>query len=213
MKFVTSTFVTLALASVALGHGALVAVQGENGVTGKGIGIVDSTPRDGTRRDPFQADTSIIRDREITAGTAGVCGRTLAGGNNANPELTQVRAMIDGGQMPTMFKDGTVKMTLHQINGDGGGPYTCQMSVDMGATFTDMEVVTNIPGENSRSRAKATDFPLVARATTLPDGPAMVRCRNAARAGPFGGCVMVAPPAAAAPAKRSLNASVEEDEY
>lgn len=64
------------------------------------FGIIASTPRDGTTRRPFQQDTSIIRDREITSGKAGfviyhlqfvtralhfmpsVCGRTLAGGNN-----------------------------------------------------------------------------------------------------------------------------------
>ncbi|EUC64911.1 CAS1 protein [Rhizoctonia solani AG-3 Rhs1AP] len=35
-------------------HGALVAVTGTNGVDGQGFGVVDSTPRDGTRRNPFQ---------------------------------------------------------------------------------------------------------------------------------------------------------------
>lgn len=60
-----------------------------------------------------------------------------------------------------------------------------------------MTVTTNVPGRNSRSRAKATDFPLVAQApagtacTGGPDGNAcIVRCRNDARAGPFGGCAV-----------------------
>lgn len=78
-------------------------------------------------------------------------------------------------------------------------PYTCEMSADAtGTTFTPMTVITNVPGTNSRSRAKATDFPLVAQAapgaacTGGPNGDAcIVRCRNAARAGPFGGCAVV----------------------
>jgi hypothetical protein len=71
-----------ALASEVYGHGAMVAITGANGVTAIGMGIDTSTPRDGTRRRPFQQDTSIIRDREIESGRAGACGRTLEGGNN-----------------------------------------------------------------------------------------------------------------------------------
>jgi hypothetical protein len=46
------------------------------------FGIIESTPRDGSRAKPFQQDTSVIRDREIASGKTGVCGRTSAGGNN-----------------------------------------------------------------------------------------------------------------------------------
>ena len=55
-------------------------------------------------------------------------------------------------------------MTVHQVNGDGAGPYTCDVSADAsGQNFVAMKVTTNVPGENSRSRAKAEDFPLVAQ--------------------------------------------------
>ncbi|CAE6437016.1 unnamed protein product [Rhizoctonia solani] len=95
--------------------------------------------------------------------------------------------------------DGSVTMTVHQVNGDGAGPYTCDVSADAsGQNFVAMKVTTNVPGENSRSNAKATDFPLVAQmpaGTTCTGGPGgdacIMRCRNAARAGPFGGCVPV----------------------
>lgn len=70
------------LATFVHGHGALVSVTGANGVNGIGMGIDTSTPRTGTTRKPFQQDTSIIRDKEIASGTAGVCGRTLEGGSN-----------------------------------------------------------------------------------------------------------------------------------
>ena len=50
-------------------------------------------------------------------------------------------------------------MTLHQVNGDGAGPYECMIdSTGAGTQWTAMQVTTNVPGTNSRSKAKATDF-------------------------------------------------------
>ncbi|KAH7341272.1 hypothetical protein B0J17DRAFT_567547 [Rhizoctonia solani] len=204
----SSVLLILAAISSVNAHGALVAVTGSNGVDGQGFGIVETTPRDGTRRQPFQTDTSIIRDREIASGDAGPCGRTLAGG--VNDMTAQMEAAASAG-LPAAAADGTVTMTIHQINGDGAGPYTCDVSADAsGQNFAAMKVVTNVPGQNSRSKAKATDFPLVAQmpaGTTCTGGPngdaCIVRCRNAARAGPFGGCAAVTNPDAGAPAGNS----------
>ncbi|CCO28515.1 hypothetical protein BN14_02510 [Rhizoctonia solani AG-1 IB] len=72
---ISSILLVLAAISSVNAHGALVNVAGSNGVDGQGFGIVESTPRDGTRRQPFQTDTSIIRDREIASGDAGPYGR------------------------------------------------------------------------------------------------------------------------------------------
>jgi hypothetical protein len=55
-------------------------------------------------------------------------------------------------------------MTLHQINGDGAGPYTCDVNADgTGQTFQAMQVTQNVPGRRGNSNAEATDFQLVAR--------------------------------------------------
>ena len=86
-----------ALATSVHGHGAMVAVTGANGITAIGMGIDTSTPRDGTRRNPFQQDTSIIRDNEIASGEAGPCGRTLAGGVN------DVAASVEGKPLWTLI--------------------------------------------------------------------------------------------------------------
>lgn len=220
-----SVLFALATASSVAAHGALVAIKGDNGVTAQGFGIVESTPRDGTNRNPFQTDTSIIRDREIASGDAGPCGRTLAGG--VNDMASQLEAASSAG-LPSASSDGTLTMTIHQINGDGAGPYECGVSADAsGKTFAAMKVLTNVPGQNSRSNAKATDFALVAQmpaGTTCTGGPngdaCVVRCRNAARAGPFGGCAAVtnAAPAAGAGAaaagakKTTRDATVAEAE-
>lgn len=206
-----------ALATSVHGHGAMVAVTGANGVTAMGMGVDPSTPRDGTRRNPFQQDSSIIRDEEIASGEAGPCGRTLAGGVNNVASGVEIASSAG---LPSMSTTGQVSMTIHQVNGDGAGPYTCAISTDAtGTNFVPMTIITNVPGQNSRSRARATAFPLVAQAapgtacTGGPNGDAcIVRCRNDANAGPFGGCAVVtgaqvtpppaavAPPVAAAPA-------------
>ncbi|KAF7320122.1 putative gEgh 16 [Mycena kentingensis (nom. inval.)] len=193
MLFQQIAFLAIALCSTVHAHGTITAVQGANGVQAAGFGVLADTPRDGTRRRPFQQDTSIIRDREIERGDAGACGRTLAGGNN--DVATQLAAASQAG-LPTTDENGALTMTLHQINGDGAGPYTCEVSTDGGNTFTAATVTTQVPGDNGRSRARAEDFPLVA---TVPAGTAcaagpngdacIMRCRNPARAGPFGSCV------------------------
>jgi hypothetical protein len=207
--------VSFAFAAQVSAHGVITAVSGaSNGNTGKAFAVVDSTPRDGSRRNPFQQDASIIRDEEIADGKAGPCGRTLAGGKT---DVTAAMAEAESAGLPDVGADGTVEMTLHQINGDGAGPYTCGVSTDgTGQSFVDMTVTTNVPGKNSRSRAKATDFALVAKmpagasCTGGSDGQTcLIMCRNDANAGPFGGCVAVtqATADAAAPAAAAGNAT------
>ncbi|EUC61145.1 GEgh16 protein, putative [Rhizoctonia solani AG-3 Rhs1AP] len=65
-----------ALVSLVTAHATIVSVQGANSIDGAGMGIDPTTPRDGTRANPFQRDTSIIRDNEINSGRVGPCGRT-----------------------------------------------------------------------------------------------------------------------------------------
>lgn len=65
----------------------------------------------------------------------------------------------NGGNMPQITPGGMVMMTLHQVNGDGAGPYECMIdSTGAGTQWETMQVATNVPGTNSRSQAKAQDF-------------------------------------------------------
>jgi len=177
-------------------HGTITGVTGANGVQAAGFGIIASTPRDGSTPVPFEQDTSVIRNVEIDSGKTGVCGRTKAGGNN--DVAAQLAAASQAG-LPTAAADGSVTMTLHQVNQDGAGPYTCDVSGDGGNTFQAATVTQQVPGTFGLSFAKATDFPLTAQipagmaCTAGPSGNAcIVRCRNPALAGPFGSCVAVA---------------------
>ncbi|KAJ7169712.1 hypothetical protein C8R46DRAFT_1217368 [Mycena filopes] len=184
-------------------HGTITGVTGANGVQAAGFGILASTPRNGASPKPFEQDTSVIRDKEIASGKVGVCGRTAAGGNN--DVATQLAAASQAG-LPSAAADGSVTMTLHQVNQDGAGPFTCDVSGDGGNTFQAATVTTNVPGKFGLSFAAAKDFPLVAQmpagmaCTAGPNGDACImRCRNPALAGPFGAAAPVAA-AAAAPA-------------
>jgi hypothetical protein len=125
----------------------------------------------------------------------------------------------NGATLPQVSQGGALMMTVHQVNGDGAGPYTCMIdATGTGTNWTPIQVTQNIDG-NARGRnndQQMQDLPL---SVAIPadqtctgtvagqSNVCMVRCENPARAGPFGGCVPIqmagaaaAAPAAAAPA-------------
>jgi len=196
MLFQSSLIALFAAAQLVAGHGAIIKAVGDQGGAGSAIGVDPNTPRDGTKRNPFQQDSTRFK-----GDNAATCGQTLGGGENDIVAGTKAVMAQMGGQLPQISPGGSISMTLHQVNGDGAGPYTCQIdSAGDGSAFTDMQVTTQVAGKNSRSNAKAVDLPLKA---AVPAGQTcggnvagvsnvcMVRCMNAARAGPFGGCVPV----------------------
>ncbi|KAG9083386.1 hypothetical protein FS749_006067 [Ceratobasidium sp. UAMH 11750] len=161
--------------SLAAAHGLITAVHGNNGVTGAGMGVDSTTPRNGVTAKPYQQDTSIIRDSGIMTGKVGPCGRT------------KQRGAIDI----------DAEMAVNQ---DGAGPYTCDVSANGSKTFKYAKVTKNIVGIPliGLSLAAAKDFPLNVqmpsgmRCAGGPNGDAcIVRCRNTTPAGPFGSCVIV----------------------
>ncbi|EMD90521.1 hypothetical protein COCC4DRAFT_95241, partial [Bipolaris maydis ATCC 48331] len=202
-------FSLLASSSLVAGHGAIIAATGNAGGAGSAIGVDPNTPRDGTNRNPFQQDSTRFR-----GDAAATCGETLGGGANDIQAGTAKVMQLNGATLPQVTAGGQVMMTVHQVNSDGAGPYTCMIdATGTGTAWQPMTVTQNLPG-NDRGRNRATqlqDQPLTA---TVPAGMqctgtvagqsnvCMVRCQNPARAGPFGGCVPVqmAGAAAAAPA-------------
>ncbi|KAM0539818.1 hypothetical protein ACHAO7_011810 [Fusarium culmorum] len=62
-------------------HGVVVSVEGANGVSMPGLSIADGTPRDCSSNGcGSQADTAIIRDRELGTSEASALGRTQGNG-------------------------------------------------------------------------------------------------------------------------------------
>ncbi|TQW00497.1 hypothetical protein V2A60_001576 [Cordyceps javanica] len=104
--------------------------------------------------------------------------------------------------LPTSDSNGVVSMVYRQINQDGAGPLTAAVDGTSGGTdanaFQQAEVVKDVPGlgVGGLSLATNTEFPLQVK---MPAGMTcegtvggvqnvcIVRVRNSAAAGPFGG--------------------------
>ncbi|KAK3390884.1 CAS1 protein [Podospora didyma] len=214
------TLILLTVAELVSGHGAIVKAVGDAGGVGMALGIDTTTPRDGTRRNPFQRDTT-----RFQGDAADTVGETLAGGDNEIEAGTRAILAETGQQLPQVTRLGDVQMTLHQVNADGGGPYACSINADGTAeTWKNLTVTMNVPGKNGNNReGAATDFPLnvaIPKDQTCTgtvagqDNVCLVRCQNPARAGPFGGVVPIqlAGVADAAQARRGLALSVKRSE-
>ncbi|KAH7024456.1 uncharacterized protein B0I36DRAFT_250867, partial [Microdochium trichocladiopsis] len=193
----------LAAGQLVSGHAAITQATGDLGGAGSALGIIADTPRDGTGRKPFQQDATAFRGQ-----AADVCGRTLAGGDNDIEKGTAAilaanAAAGNSTQLPQVSAGGKLTMTLHQVNADGAGAYTCMIdATGTGAKWVPITVSTNVDGSarGVNQKGSKTDNVLVA---DIPAGQTctgtvagqsnvcMVRCQNPARAGPFGGCVPV----------------------
>lgn len=273
-----------ALAACASAHGVVTEITGANGVTMPGLTIQDGTPRDCSSNGcGSQADTAIIRDRDIASGKATPLGRTQgngpvdaavmigafmgqgaappanqgasgsvgvedniqqaqkkrqflagllgggaggAGGKGGNAGATGIAGLLGGGGaksngppearvaaatgagsssgLPTCADDGTVTMTLRQINQDGAGPFTADVDGTSGGTdeaaMQKATVTQDVPGLGVQgiSLATNTEFEMKVQMpagmtcdATVAGTPnvCVMRVRNGAAAGPFGGSV------------------------
>lgn len=142
----------------------------------------------------------------LTGGrTGGNKAKTGAGTKTETPEETSVAATAGQGStsgLPTCADDGSITMTFRQINQDGAGPMEAAVDGTSGgqdpAAFKTAEVTQDVPGIGfgGLSTATNTDFPLTVQ---MPEGMTcdatvgdaqnvcIVRVRNNAIAGPFGG--------------------------
>ncbi|KAI1384805.1 uncharacterized protein F4822DRAFT_416305 [Hypoxylon trugodes] len=95
-----SLIATSGLLAVVSGHGLVTSIQGANGVVMPGLSVADGTPRDCSSNScGSQADTSIIRDREIASGKASPLGRTQ--GNGPVDAATMIQNFMGGATAPT----------------------------------------------------------------------------------------------------------------
>ncbi|POR33188.1 Uncharacterized protein TPAR_06640 [Tolypocladium paradoxum] len=197
LKSILATSALLAAQLVA-GHSAITNAVGNAGGTGMALGIDTNTPRDGTRRNPFQQDATRFRGQ-----SASTVGETLKGGANSIESGTSAIMAETGDKLPQVTQGGELTMTLHQVNADGAGPYRCMINADGTAqSWENIQVTQNVEG-NQRGRnnaGSASDHPLKVAipanqqctgAVAGENNVCMVRCQNPARAGPFGGVVPV----------------------
>lgn len=114
--------------------------------------------RNCTSISPCQQDATIIRDAEIAANIVNECGRTELSGNIDIGENTE--NALAAGEV-TQVKAGTkLKVTVHQVNADGAGPYFCDLEEtgNTGKFTTNLTVEHNVPGANGFSQDKTKDF-------------------------------------------------------
>ncbi|KAJ4340604.1 hypothetical protein N0V95_007452 [Ascochyta clinopodiicola] len=286
--YISQFALVAALAASVSAHGVVTQIQGANGVNMPGLTVADGTPRDCSSNGcGSQADTAIIRDRDIASGKATPLGRTqgngpvdasvmvaafmgsgaapptnqgasgsvgvednlpknaqggagagarrrqllgglLGGGGGAGGAAgaTGIAGLLGGGGtkavgppeagvaaaqgagastgLPTCADDGTVTMTLRQINQDGAGPFTADVDGTSGGTdeaaMQSATVTKDVPGLGVQgiSLATSTEFQMKVQ---MPQGMTcdatvagtpnvcVMRVRNGAAAGPFGGSV------------------------
>lgn len=159
----------LALIPLVAAHGAIIKATAPAGGSGMALGVDTSTPRDGTRRDPFQADSTRFK-----GANAATVGQTVGGGENDLEAGTKAIIAETGDQLPQIEAGGQIQLTVHQVNGDGAGPYACMVNSDATAqTWTDIKVTTNVPGDNGRNRVSSLPSPLYTHTHThihkMPD--------------------------------------------
>ncbi|WYZ43578.1 hypothetical protein EsH8_VII_000014 [Colletotrichum jinshuiense] len=195
----TSIVYTSAFLAVAQGHGVLLNAVGDSGAS-VGFLVDPNIARNCTNINPCQQDATIIRDAEINANVVNECGRTEIAGNIDIGENTE--NALAAGQVTKVKAGSQIQVTIHQVNADGAGPYSCDLdptSNSLGGTGQiPLEVTNNVPGVNGFSQAKTQQFnvtvtlPADLKCTGASTGDVCtVRCRNNAVAGPFGGCFAV----------------------
>ncbi|RDW94430.1 hypothetical protein BP5796_00193 [Coleophoma crateriformis] len=195
----SSILYSAALVSLASAHGVILAAQGDAGSPASvGFQVDASIARNCTGISPCQQDTTIIRDSEITQNIVNECGRTELTGNIDVGENTE--AALAAKAVTSVKAGSSVTVTLHQVNADGAGPYSCDidMTSNAGIISQNLTVTNNVPGVNGLSSAKTTDFNITVQMPTnlkcvgaSTGNVCTVRCRNNAVAGPFGGCFAV----------------------
>jgi hypothetical protein len=116
--------------------------------------------RNCTTISPCQQDATLIRQAEIEANIVNECGRTELTGNIDIGEETE--NALAAGAVTQVTRGSSVDVTIHQVNADGAGPYSCDLDVTSNGKRLSgqipLEVQNNVPGVNGFSQAKAQAF-------------------------------------------------------
>lgn len=188
------------MAPFVAGHALIISVQGlvdgkQAGPVGQAIGYDRSVPLNGDLR-----HVPIFNQRGIA--TWNGCGQNILTGTLLAAKVAQ--AQVGRGEIAQALAGGQVFMVLHQVNGDGNGPFIC--GIDAAATaargsFKKLEIAKQVPGANPELNAVATtNHPLI---INLPadlectgtfgtkENICLIRCQNFAINGPFGSCAAI----------------------
>ncbi|KAF3179455.1 hypothetical protein TWF751_000306 [Orbilia oligospora] len=186
------------LASYVAGHALIISLQGlvdgkNAGPMGQALGYDRAVPLNGQdlRHVPIFDQRSIA--------TWNGCGKNILTGTLQASRV--VPAQAGRGEIAQAMAGGQLFMVLHQVNGDGNGPFTCAINTDGTAkrgSFKKVDIAKQVPGQNPDLNAvSATNHPLI---VNLPanlectgtfgtkENVCIIRCQNFAINGPFGSC-------------------------
>ncbi|KAI1497728.1 hypothetical protein F5X99DRAFT_355674 [Biscogniauxia marginata] len=189
-----------------------------NNGTADSVGVEDDVSGLKKAQDKKRSKFTVRGLKDFLSGLTG--GGDNAGEKTETAAETNVAATAGSGAtsgLPTCADDGSITMTFRQINQDGAGPLEAAVDGTSGGTdpdaFQTAEVTQDVPGVGfgGLSLATNTDFPVTVAmpagmtcdATVAGvDNVCVVRVRNSAAAGPFGGSAAFTMSAAAQ--KRAL---------
>ncbi|KAH6655456.1 MAS3 protein [Truncatella angustata] len=158
MKYATSILIAAFAATNVLAHGVITEVQGANGVNLPGLSLQDGTPRDcASPACGSEADTSIIRDKELGTSKASALGRTNGGGP------------VDAAKMVSLFMDGaggntTAAKTARDLHAENKARYV-RLAIRAGNGGTKTPKGTSETGVKAATGAASGGMP-----TTADDG-------------------------------------------
>lgn len=173
---------------------SILEVHGANGKVGAGFGVQSAgvVPRSGG------GDTG-ADGAEFQAGTNPnpVCGTVAKLPSKKVDIPTFVNNAVEAG-LPSVYSNGSIPLTVFQVNRIGGGPMTCEYSADAtGNSWQPMDMTLNMLGNFGIESQQNTKMSIV---TTLRAGSrftggtthdvGLIRCR-AGTDGICGGCFAV----------------------
>jgi len=170
-------------------HGVILGAQGPSGPSSFGfrgtcssaismiqtnrLPVDPAIARNCTTINPCQQDATLIRTAEIEANIVNECGRTELMGNIDIGEETE--NALQAKRVTQVTKGSKIQVTVHQVNADGAGPYTCDLDMTSNGKRLvgqiPLTVENNVPGINGFSQAKAQNFNMT---VVLPDDLACI---------------------------------------
>ncbi|KAK6523100.1 hypothetical protein TWF694_005998 [Orbilia ellipsospora] len=128
------------------------------------------------------------------------CGATIQSGN-LDP-ATLIPQFVAKNKVAQAVAGGMIVMVLHQVHGDGDGPFVCGIDTagtGLKGSWSKLSIFTQVPGQSpAENNRVAWPWPLVVK---LPEdltcsgvygtkeNICLIRCQNYATTAPFGGCV------------------------
>ncbi|POS69455.1 MAS1 protein [Diaporthe helianthi] len=153
----SASVAVVCLAASVSAHGVVTKITGANGVEMPGLTVADGTPRDCSSNGcGSQADTAIIRDREINSGAVGPLGKTQGNGP-VDPAMMIGVFMgdMDPSQAPTNGASSGVGQEddLSAAPGGGGGAAASSRAKNNNRV---RQLLSNILGGGGGNNAKGT---------------------------------------------------------